>query len=104
MALDGRFGAPGTADGAWRLARELADLLDEAHRAEVDLAETLPKVADAGYAEHWGRTIEFLQIVTAAWPAWLRDNGLVDAGRPRPAIAGDAGHRLGARSRPPTRS
>ena len=72
MALDGAYGAPATADGAWRLARELADLLDEAHRAEVDLAEKLPQAAEAGYAEHWARTIEFLQIVTRAWPDWLR--------------------------------
>ena len=78
MALDGQYGAPGTADRAWQLAMELADLLDEAHRSEVNLAEALPEAADAGYAEHWGRTIEFLKIVTRAWPEWLADNGLLD--------------------------
>ncbi|MBV8913051.1 MAG: double-strand break repair protein AddB, partial [Acetobacteraceae bacterium] len=78
MALDGAYGAPSTADGAWRLARELADLLDEAHRAEVDLGEKLPAAAEAGYAEHWARTIKFLEIVTKAWPAWLEENGLMD--------------------------
>ena len=79
MALDGQYGAPSTADGGWRLARELAGLLDEAHRAEVDLAEQLPEAAAAGYAEHWDRTIKFLEIVTRAWPEWLEDNGLMDA-------------------------
>lgn len=78
MALDGEYGAPATADRAWELAIELADLIDEAHRAEVDLPDRLPDAAEAGYAEHWGRTIEFLQIVTSAWPRWLRDNGLLD--------------------------
>ncbi len=78
MAMGGEYGAPATADGAWLLAMELASLLDEAHRAEVDLTEALPAAADAGYAEHWGRTIEFLQVVTRAWPDWLDDNGLLD--------------------------
>ncbi len=79
MAAGGQTGSPTTADRAWPLAQALADLLDEAHRAEVDLAEILPAAADAGYAEHWGRTIRFLQIVTRAWPDWLWDNGLIDA-------------------------
>jgi len=78
MALGGQYGAPGTADRAWQLAMELASLLDEAHRSEVNLAEALPAAAEAGYAEHWGRTIEFLRIVTGAWPEWLADNGLLD--------------------------
>jgi ATP-dependent helicase/nuclease subunit B len=78
MALDGAYGAPATADGAWRLARELADLLDEAHRSEVDLARELPKAAEAGYAEHWQGTIQFLRIVTEHWPQWLQQNGLAD--------------------------
>ncbi len=78
MALGGQHGAPTTADRAWPLAAELARLLDEAHRAEVDLSVALPDAAEAGYAEHWTRTITFLQIVTQAWPEWLRDNGLMD--------------------------
>ncbi len=78
MALGGQYGAPGTADRAWQLAMELAALLDEAHRSEVKLTDALPAAAEAGYAEHWGRTIEFLKIVTNAWPEWLADNGLLD--------------------------
>ena len=74
----GQLGGPTTADRAWPLAAELATLLDEAHRAEVDLTEVLPAAAEAGYAEHWGRTIRFLQIVTRAWPDWLWDQGLMD--------------------------
>ncbi len=78
MAMGGQYGAPATADRAWQLAMELADLLDEAHRSEVKLDEALPAAAEAGYAEHWGRIIEFLKIVTRAWPEWLADNGLLD--------------------------
>ena len=78
MKLEGEYGAPATVDRAWQLAAELAGLLDEAHRAEVPLHDRLPGAAEAGYAEHWGRTITFLQIVTAAWPQWLADNGLMD--------------------------
>ncbi len=78
MALDGRAGAPATADRAWPLAVELAALMDEAERAEVDLRDALPRLAAEDYAEHWAITLRFLQIVTAAWPAWLADNGLMN--------------------------
>ncbi len=79
MQLEGRFGAPGTADRAWPLAVELASLLDEAHRAEVNLIEALPRAAEIEHAAHWERTIQFLQIVTGSWPQWLKDNGMLDA-------------------------
>jgi ATP-dependent helicase/nuclease subunit B len=78
MALEGRFGAPGTADRAWLLAVELARLLDEAHREGVDLGRVLPGLVDEGYAEHWADTLRFLQIVTQHWPNWLRDRGMID--------------------------
>ena len=78
MALDGQFGAPSTADRAWPLAVELASLMDEAERAEVDLAAVLPTLAAEDYAAHWGITLRFLQIVTTAWPAWLADNRLMN--------------------------
>ncbi len=60
MALDGRFGAPATADQAWPLAVELAALMDEAERAEIDLATVLPRLVAEDYAEHWGITLDFL--------------------------------------------
>ena len=78
MALEGRFGAPGTADRAWLLAVELARLLDEAHREGVALDRVLPGLVEEGYAEHWADTLRFLQIVTAHWPAWLQDRGMID--------------------------
>jgi len=78
MALDGRFGAPNTADRAWPLAAELAALMDEAERAEIDLDAALPGLAAEDYASHWQVTLEFLAIVTCAWPAWLAENGLMN--------------------------
>jgi len=66
------------ADAAWRLAAELAALLDEAYRNGVSLQDALPLAAEAGFAEHWVRTIRFLTVVTEHWPLWLQDNGLMD--------------------------
>jgi ATP-dependent helicase/nuclease subunit B len=78
LAMQGANGAPRTADGAWRLAVELAALMDEAERAEIDLARALPDAADSAYAEHWGKTLQFLSIVTANWPDWLAEQGLMN--------------------------
>ncbi len=52
--------------------------MDEAERAEIDLAERLPDAADPAYAAHWARTLEFLHIVTRAWPDWLAEQGLMN--------------------------
>ena len=78
LAMKGKGGAPRTADRAWLLARELASLMDEAERAGIDLAARLPDAADPEYAGHWAQTLEFLHIVTAHWPAWLADNGVMN--------------------------
>ncbi len=78
LRMKGAGGAPRTADRAWMLASELATLMDEADRAEIDLAARLPDAADPAYAAHWSRTLEFLQIVTHAWPAWLEENGVMN--------------------------
>jgi ATP-dependent helicase/nuclease subunit B len=78
LAMNGRDGAPRQADRAWLLAEELANLMDEAERAEIDLGRRLPDAADPSFAMHWSATLEFLHIVTAAWPAWLEENGLMN--------------------------
>ena len=78
LAMKGRNGAPTGADRAWLLAQELATLMDEAERAELDLALRLPDAADPTFAEHWAETLKFLHIVTTAWPEWLADNGLMN--------------------------
>lgn len=78
LARKGADGAPDTADRAWPLAAELAALMDEAEQNEVDLARGLPDAADPAFAEHWQHTLRFLHIVTAAWPAWLAEQGLMN--------------------------
>jgi len=76
LRLPRERGGVGTADQAWRLADELAALMDEAERMELDLPSALAKAADSEQAEHWQFTLAFLAIVTRAWPAWLAENGL----------------------------
>ena len=78
LAMGGKGGAPRTADAAWRLAVELARLMDEAERADLDLAGQLPGAVDADFAAHWQQTLEFLSIVTRAWPDWLAEEGLMN--------------------------
>src|SRR6202020_778666 len=44
LKWNGRAGAPETVGGAMRLARDLAQLMDEAARWEVNLSQTLPDI------------------------------------------------------------
>ncbi len=78
LAMNGADGAPTEADRAWVLAAELASLLDEAARAEIDLARTLPGAVAESFASHWQVTLRFLGIVTKLWPAWLEQQGYTD--------------------------
>jgi ATP-dependent helicase/nuclease subunit B len=78
LAMGGANGAPRTADRAWLLAAELAALMDEAERAQVDLADRLPHAADPAYAAHWTQTLDFLRIVTLHWPDWLAEQKLMN--------------------------
>jgi ATP-dependent helicase/nuclease subunit B len=86
LPKDRAEGAPRTADRAWLLAGELALLMDEAEREEIDLATTLPDAADPAYAAHWSQTLQFLRIVTHAWPAHLAENGLMNPGARQVAL------------------
>ncbi len=78
LALNGKNGAPRHLHAAWTLAGDLARLLDEADTAEVDLREALPGVVAAELASHWQTTLQFLEIVTHAWPEILSGMGLVN--------------------------
>ena len=78
LALSGKYGAPVGADRAWLLAMDLAALLDEAARAEIDLARALPQAAAQEFAVHWNVTLEFLHIITGFWPDWLAEQGFSD--------------------------
>lgn len=65
-------------DATWRLARELAALMDEAERAEVPLATALRATVPEALAAHWQKTLTFLSVATEHWPAILAEQGLTD--------------------------
>lgn len=78
LALEQAMGVGAGLDAAWRLARELARLLDEAERAEVPLAQALEAAVPEELAAHWQKTLTFLTIATEQWPAVLAETGLMD--------------------------
>ncbi len=77
LAAGQHFGTAASADHAWLLAQSLAELMDEAEREETDLAASLPLLAEH-HAEHWRKTLDFLDIVTRAWPDWLAENQVMN--------------------------
>lgn len=78
LARHGKNGAPTKISSAWSLAADLAALLDEADLAEINLADTLPHLVGGELASHWQTTLEFLNIVTHAWPAILNEMGMIN--------------------------
>jgi ATP-dependent helicase/nuclease subunit B len=58
-------------------AGELGRFLDEVAEQNVDLT-ALKNLAPEVLAEHWQDVIEFLQIIASAWPAYLKDNDLLE--------------------------
>ena len=54
-------------EGAVALAEQLGDLLDEIHASGADL-EALQDLAPEDHAEHWGKSLTFLNILREAWP------------------------------------
>ncbi len=78
LAMRGANGAPREPGPAWTLAAELAALMDEAERAEIGLGAALARAVDAAHAEHWHKTVDFLRIVTVAWPDYLAEQGMMN--------------------------
>ncbi len=64
-------------DRAMQLAGALARLIDEVqfNRLDFDRLDTLVREE---FAAHWQQTLDFLSIVTEAWPAILEDEGRLD--------------------------
>ncbi len=60
------------------LARQIADLLDEMLAAGIEPKE-LEKLAPDDHAAHWGRSLEFLRILTGRWPELRALWGVEDA-------------------------
>lgn len=81
-----------------RLASELARFLDQIESEQ--LAEHLQQAAFAAlapesFAAHWQETLEFLKIITTAWPEILREEAAMDPAAHRNAML----HALGMRWR-----
>ena len=79
LALDWEDTTP---DQAARLAEELAKLLDQVRTERLSF-EGLRDLVPEDYADHWQRTLDFLNIVTENWPAILAGEGCVDAAERR---------------------
>ena len=82
-------------DQALRLAAELARFLDEVQTERISLA-ALAGLVPEDYAEHWQKTLDFLAIVTAAWPKVLAEQGVVDPAARRDATLAALAHRWAA--------
>ncbi len=65
-----------TAAQAAALAAELASLVDEAGTEEADLSG-LETLVPEQFSEHWQKTLQFLQIALAWWPAHLDERKLL---------------------------
>ena len=64
-------------DLAVALAGELARFLDQVQTERLDFAD-LKKLAPDEYARHWQQTLDFLSILTSAWPRALKQEGALD--------------------------
>lgn len=66
-----------TPDQAVQLAGELASLLDQVHTEGLafrDLRTLVPE----DYADHWNITLDFLKVLSEAWPLLLEAEGALD--------------------------
>ena len=60
-------------------ASELARLLDQAHLSpEADWTGLADLAKEADLAQHWENSAKFLEIITDAWPEWLKEQGATD--------------------------
>ena len=62
---------------AFSAAGELATLLDELYTYQISSA-AIHDAAPPELAVHWRQSLQFLKIVTEAWPAYLKEVGKID--------------------------
>lgn len=67
----------GTPDQAFRLAGELAGLLDQMQTQAIPL-DRLAGLVPEEFAKHWQLTLTFLDILSTAWPAILAEREALD--------------------------
>ncbi len=68
---------PVSVDQAARLAVELERFLDQVQTERLSF-EGLRALAPEDFAEHWQKVLDFLAIVTEAWPEVVREQGGID--------------------------
>lgn len=68
----------GTPAQAAHLARDLARLMDAVETENVALSRLEGLVPDA-LSSHWQQTLEFLKVITVAWPTYLEERGHLSA-------------------------
>jgi ATP-dependent helicase/nuclease subunit B len=68
---------PASPGDALRIAGALEEILAEIHGEEVKW-DVLAGLCGGDHAKWWGLTLDFLQVVTRAWPAILAERGQVD--------------------------
>lgn len=64
-------------DQALALAEALGHLMDQIYTENLDMSD-LKTLVPEDFADHWQVTLEFLQIISAAWPKILEENGVID--------------------------
>jgi ATP-dependent helicase/nuclease subunit B len=65
-------------DQAAQLADALGRFLDQVQIEGCDLGRLPGLVSEREYAVHWQETVQFLDILTQAWPALLQAEGCID--------------------------
>jgi ATP-dependent helicase/nuclease subunit B len=86
--------------GAVAAARELGKLLDSFYAEEIPL-NAIANLDVEGHADHWAKSLTFLEIVTTIWPAFLAECGRSDPAERRQRLISLAAERF--RNRPPDR-
>lgn len=88
VAAKGR-GRDGDARWASALAAadELALLIDAFYTEEID-TRVLSTIAPDDLAVHWAQSLQFLEIVTQSWPAYLNESGRMDPADRRVRLIG----------------
>jgi ATP-dependent helicase/nuclease subunit B len=65
-------------DQALSLAKTLCHLLDQIYTEDLDIRD-LVKIVPEDFADHWQITLDFLKILSEAWPQILNDMNVIDA-------------------------
>ncbi len=61
------------------LATALGRLMDQVYTEDLDLADLRKAVDRQDFAEHWGISLKFLELLSVHWPLILAENGVIDS-------------------------